>query len=181
MIDLEAEIRRTLQTLHPEPELIEMRVLIPGTRTTGRIYTKSHDVIVDVVNRLENDGNHPYQYYTVLNEISPKLEDRITDDVLWGKPTTKGSDIVRRNYLPIDIDPDLPTGTSASDEEKELTKKVAYRVRDYLTAQGFPDAIIGDSGNGYWPIYRVDLPKDSHTRELQRKLIKHVDKAIEHN
>jgi len=181
MSDLETEIHRTLEVLHPEPALMEMRVLIPGTKSTGRIYTKSHDVIVNEVIRLENDGVHPYQYYTVINEINPELEDRITDSVLWGKvATTKGADIVRRRYLPIDTDPNLPKGTSATDEEKQRTKEVAYRVRNYLTAHGFPDAIIGDSGNGYWPIYCVNMPNDAHTRELHRKLIQHIDKAIEH-
>ena len=99
------EVRRTLEVMHPN-DLIELFVAEPGVKT-GRLYSKSHDAVIEEILRLEKDfekTGKPYQYYTLLNRIDPKLESRITHRIKWSASRTKGSQITRRQHIGFDHD-----------------------------------------------------------------------------
>jgi hypothetical protein len=74
--------------------------------------------------------------------------------------TTSDSEILRRRWLPIDLDPKRPAGICATDEEHEAAVQRVNLVRTWLTEQGWPEALILDSGNGAYLLYRIDLPND---------------------
>ena len=176
------EVLRTLEVMHPN-DLIELFVAEPGVKT-GRLYSKSHDAVIEEILRLEKDfekTGKPYQYYTLLNRIDPKLESRITHRIKWSASRTKGSQITRRQHIGFDHDPKRDAGTSATDEEKALAEIAAQNTRDFLTEDnGWPEPIVADSGNGYWDIYEVDFPKNAETTELIKNLIAFVDAEVEH-
>jgi len=69
--------------------------------------------------------------------------------------SAKDSDIEEIRWLLIDIDPTRKAGLSATVEEKNDGKLVCQQVLRYLTNEGFPSPLLGDSGNGYHLLYRV--------------------------
>ena len=164
MSDVAAEIKRTLATLCQPEQVIELRIL--GSGSTGTNYYTDFDALTRDVLNLEHNNPDGRNYYITFNELDPRVRFR-RDKIAWGKqaqPTTCGEDVVKRRWLPIDIDPDVPKGLSATDKEKETARKATFNVRDFLRMHGFPDPVIGDSGNGYWLFYCVDLPSDSENR-----------------
>jgi hypothetical protein len=60
----------------------------------------------------------------------------------------------------LDADPRRPKGISATDAEHAAALAKAAAVRDFLRAEGWPDPIEADSGNGGHLLYAVDLPND---------------------
>jgi hypothetical protein len=57
-------------------------------------------------------------------------------------------------------------GVSATEDEKKAARLRVLEVRDHLRSRGWPEPIVGDSGNGYHLLYRVDLPNDRGALEL---------------
>lgn len=180
MSDLAAEIRRTLTTLCEPRQVIELRIL-SDKYGVGTNYYADFDALIGDVQKLECNPDSR-NYYITFNELDPRVQRR-RNKLAWGRnaqPTTSSVDVIKRRWLPIDIDPDVPKETSATDDEKEAARVTAYNTRDYLSAHGFPDPVIGDSGNGYWLFYRVDLPADSESYQAHSKLLKFLDENVEH-
>ena len=73
-------------------------------------------------------------------------------------------DVEKRNWMLIDIDPQRPSGVSATDAEKEQARRVSLDICSHLTDRGWPQPIWVDSGNGYHLLYGVDLPRDDGGR-----------------
>jgi hypothetical protein len=97
------------------------------------------------------------------------------------------ADVPARRWVLVDVDPVRPPGhrdDSATDSEKEAALEVLGRVREYLTADGWPAPVVGDSGNGYHLLYRlaedvpvakVPVPADDPVRRLLRHLAARFD------
>jgi len=101
-------------------------------------------------------------WYVIINPVNPALLARAVNRIrpVGKDPTTADADILHRRWLPIDFDAVRPKGISASDEEHNAALELALKVRDTLTAAGWPEPIYADSGNGAHLLYRVDLPAD---------------------
>ena len=88
--------------------------------------------------------------YVTLNEVNPILLSRRANRIKtrMGKKdaSTADTDIIRRNWLPIDIDPIRPSGLSSSEEEHSNALARADSIVGYLFEMGWSEPIIGDSG-----------------------------------
>ena len=101
-------------------------------------------------------------YYT-LNPVRPTLGDK----------AAKNADILKRRWILVDVDPvKAEPDASATEPEKGEAWSVAGEVLDALTAEGWPEPVIVDSGNGYHLLYRVDLPNDTASGLEVRDLLK---------
>ena len=112
--------------------------------------------------------------YITLNQIDPALLARSANHLGKAKKGQATSDthVKRRVWLLIDLDPQRPSGVSATDEEHHAALLKTQAVRRWLSLQGWPDPVMADSGNGGHLLYAIDLPaKDDH-------LIENVLKAI---
>jgi len=90
--------------------------------------------------------------------------------------TTSDSDITKRRWLPVDVDPVRPSGVSSSEEEHHAAIERAQRIASYLAEErGWPSPIVADSGNGAHLLYRVDLPNDSESRMLVKRVLEVLD------
>ncbi len=100
--------------------------------------------------------------YVTMNPVNPSLLARSANRLKTARrnETTSDTDIVCRRWLLIDIDPARPAGISATDAEKELAFEKAMEVSEGLSSMSWPAPVIVDSGNGYYLLYRVDLPAD---------------------
>jgi hypothetical protein len=160
-VDL-AEIRRALDLLTVPGGVVEVRGLkVPGR---GKPYTVAgyfldRDKAAQAAAAL--DARKPAGVYLVLNPANPALLARSPNQLTDGlEPLTSDSEIERRGWLPIDVDPQRPSGLSASEDEHCAAEDTARGVAAWLSSQGWPAPIMADSGNGFHVLYRVDLPAD---------------------
>jgi hypothetical protein len=101
--------------------------------------------------------------YYVLNRLDAALLGRAYNRLKeHAEYTTADNNILRRRWLPIDLDPVRPAGISSSDEEHATAIERARIIADDMAAEwGRP--IVADSGNGAHLLYRIDLANDQES------------------
>ena len=148
------EIKRALSILFTPGDVIELRALdINGKTQAG--YFSDFDQLAIEATRLSGLAAG---IYVVLNQIDRTLLARSQNRIaLFPKNLTQDKDITGRRWLPIDIDPNRPSGISSTDQEHAAGLTVAIMVKTYLIKLGFPaDSILtGDSGNGAHVLVRI--------------------------
>jgi hypothetical protein len=86
------------------------------------------------------------------------------------------ADVVRRCWLPIDVDarrqPVHDSHVSTTDAEKAEGLKVVLAIRDFLSSQGWPAPMVCDSGNSYHAFYRIDLANDEPSKLMIQRVLK---------
>ena len=110
--------------------------------------------------------------FVSLNPVDPALlaraNNRVNERV---QNTTSDHHVLRRTWLFLDIDPDRPSGISSTDEELSKARAVADEVAAYLNSQSWPDPIVAMSGNGYYVLYRIDLPNSQESTSLVKAVL----------
>ena len=157
-------------------QVIEVRALTDQFTHSG--YFSDFDALVRSVEPLDADGS-VHGIYVTLNEVNPALLSRRANRIKMrlGKKdsTTSDADILRRRWLPIDIDPLRPSGVSSTDEEHGLALAKAEEIARWIAGLGFPDPIRADSGNGAHLLYRIDLPNDEAATALVKACLTTLD------
>ena len=157
-------------------QVVEVRALTDQFTHSG--YFSDHDALVRAVEPLDAD-NSVHGIYVTLNEVNPALLSRRANRIKMrlGKKdsTTSDADILRRRWLPIDIDPLRPSGVSSTDEEHGLALAKADEVARWIAGLGFPDPVRADSGNGAHLLYRIDLPNDEAATALVKACLATLD------
>jgi hypothetical protein len=120
---------------------------------------------------LELDGKYPAVYLT-LNPVNPALLARACNRVIpYAELTTSDRDIEHRQCLLIDCDPKRPSGISSTNAEHDSAIATAYSTRDGLRADGWPEPVVADSGNGGHLLYWINAPNTPLvTARVQRAL-----------
>lgn len=166
--DVIAEIRRTLAVLFEPGDIIELRILnVPGIGIASGYFSDLDKLAGDAARW---DGKAPGIYVT-LNPVKPELLDRSPNRCKTHcKPgdLTRDVDILKRRWLPIDLDPVRPADTSSTDKEHFAAIARAKVVRSSLALDGWPEPIVADSGNGGHLLYGVEGPNDGQTKERVR-------------
>jgi len=169
-------VRDTLARLAVEGQVVEVRAL--GDTATHSGYFNDPALAVRAVDPLDADPSIAGIYVT-LNEVNPALLSRRVNRIKMRlskkDSTTSDADILRRRWLPIDIDPVRPSGVSSTDEEHTLAIAKADGIAAWLTGLGFPDPIRADSGNGAHLLYRIDLPNDTAATALVKGCLATLD------
>ncbi len=168
-----AEIRRALAVLFSPGDVIELRALDVGGKTHAG-YFNDFDALTGAAAKLSGLAAG---VYVVLNKINPDLLARAANHIVVGpKNLTQDKDILRRRWLPLDIDPNRPAGISSTDAEHEHAIRIAFEIRRWLTTFGFSQSsiILMDSGNGAHILIRIDLPNDSDSELLVKNCIRAV-------
>lgn len=168
------DIVRDLKLLYDPGEVFEIRMLPKGKGSIFSGYFNNIDKCVDAC--LKMDGI-PEGIYTTINPCKPELLARVCNRIEPQKASrsnlTTETDIQKRKWLMFDVDAKRPTGISASDQEHELAIKTAYELARKLKEEmGFPEAIIGDSGNGAHVEYRIDLPNTKEVKDILESFFK---------
>ncbi len=162
------EIARTHELLFKPRQVVELRAF--KCRETVSGYFDNGEALTQKAVELDGRG---YAVYVTLNEVDPALLARAKNRArkVYREPTTSDSNIVRRCWLPLDFDPEHPSGMSSTDEEKGAALLRAREVRDYLKGKGWPEPVFADSGNGAHLLYRVDLPNDPESLGLVKGVL----------
>ena len=153
----------TMHLLIAPDQITELRALEATTANdhwphTVSGYFDNTDKLVAALARIRTAKG----IYIVLNPVEPALLARAANRI---RRTPKGestqdSNIVRRLWLPVDTDPQRPSGISATDAEREVALERAELICAYLRGLGWPDPVSADSGNGGHLLYRIDLATD---------------------
>jgi len=169
----QTEIERFLCLLHCAGNVVEIRALKVSTPDYRRAHTVSgyFDDFARAAAAAAELSQHAGAVYCTLNEIDPALLARAHNRVrpVESGETTSDTNVRRRRWLLVDLDPVRPAGISATDAEREAARQRARDVHGYLRGEGWPDPIAGDSGNGNHLLYPLDLPRDDGGR-VQRIL-----------
>ncbi len=151
-----------------EPEaVVELRAFSGRKTVSG--YFDDHEVLAREAQKLDQRG---FQVYVTLNKVNPDLLARAANRIKeYPKSTTSDTDIIRIRWLPLDFDPARPSGVSSTEEEKKAAERLAREVREFTRERGWPDPVVGDSGNGFHLLYRVDLPATQASRDLVKNVL----------
>ncbi len=170
------EIQNTLTHLFTPGQVIEVRAITEDGISSG-YYNDLTIAARDILDR-EKD-THVSGIYVTLNEVNPALLARRANRIKYrlGRKdaSTADTDIIRRRWLPIDIDPVRPSGVSSSESEHADALSRADSIAEFLSGLGWPEPVIADSGNGAHLLYRIDLPNDEDSRNLVRSMLECLD------
>jgi len=158
MIADRAEIDRAIALLFEPRSVVEVRIPLTGAGVVSGYFDDPVKLAAEI-QRADAKYRAPGVYY-VLNPINPALlaraHNRLQDRA---KYTTADADILRRRWLPVDLDPVRPTGVSSSDEEHEAAIGRARIIAQDMASK-WGGGILADSGNGAHLLYEIDLPND---------------------
>jgi len=169
-------LRDAVSLLARPGQVVEVRALTDLFTHSG--YFSDPAALVRAVEPLDAD-NSVHGIYVTLNEVNPALLSRRANRIKMrlGKKdsTTSDADILRRCWLPVDIDPLRPSGVSSTEEEHGLALAKAEEVALWIAGLGFPDPVRADSGNGAHLLYRIDLPNDDEALALVKNCLVTLD------
>ena len=166
-----AAITAALKVLNPENRVTELRILNTPRKTISGYYDNM-DLLA--IQAAAWSGAAPV--YITLNPVKPELLVRAQNCTVDHASTTTGDqDIVKRIWLPIDLDPKRRSGISSTNEEHEAAHERALQVVEFTESLGWPDPIWADSGNGAHLLYRIDLPNDDASRQLIERTLQALD------
>lgn len=162
----DAGILDALRVLYTPGQVVELRV--PKGGADGTISGFFNRGTLLALSAAELSGSYP-GIYTTLNPLRPDLiersPNRLTRNADRGTLSTD-ADVIARRWILVDVDPARPADVSSTEDERRAAFELAGRVSEYLRAQGWPDPVLADSGNGAHLLYRVDLPNDENARTL---------------
>ena len=163
------DLSRTLTTLFPDGGTLELRALADHSVHSG--YFDDFGLLIEKAEALDGMPEVAGIYVT-LNIVNPALlsrrSNRVKMNLGYKEPATGDGDILRRRWLPVDLDPVRPAGVSSTDAEHGAALARAGEVAAWLSSKGFPEPVRGDSGNGAHLLYRIDLPNDEEATRLVR-------------
>ncbi len=148
----------------PQGAVFELRML--GKRN-GHIDSGYFDDCAAAANAIISSQAYYKGIYFTPNPVSTEAQARAFNRVQpWAKVTTSDTEITRRKWLLIDIDPKRMKGVSSNAEEHANALKLAHDLAATLSLlYGFPDPLISDSGNGAHVDYRIDEPNTDEVRD----------------
>ncbi len=129
--------------------------------------------------RAINPYDGQYNIFFTLNTVMPDVVSRSVNHFKeWAKNTTTDREIVRRDWILIDLDPDRPAGVSSTNEELSHAKMLAEKLIEFLTEQGFSQPVECMSGNGYHLLYPISLENTQENTILIKEFLAGIDKKF---
>ena len=118
-------------------------------------YFDSHKEFCNAVKLL--DATEQGNIYFTLQVIDKRLIGRAFNRIKASDVTTSDNNVFAYRWLPIDIDPERPSGISSSDSEFEAAVDIRDEVIDYVMERcSFPQKpITSMSGNGVHILFKL--------------------------
>src|SRR5690606_28590263 len=92
------------------------------------------------------------------NRIDPQLLGRYCNRIeQWASDAATDANVIRRRWLLIDLDPVRPKNTAATEAQVEAARDAAAKCYRLLKAEGWPEPLAGESGNGWQLLYPMEL------------------------
>ena len=163
-----AEAYKRWDVLRDGNQLTEIRLLANDGRTASGIFDNIDEIVKAIV-PYTNDWNI---YYTI---------NRLPDDVrglpqynkiiVRPKQTCNDNMMIARDYVCIDLDSRRLSGTNATDEQVEFTKKKANEVYQYLVNVGFNPPTVVFSSSGVHLYLRCAMQNNEKNTKLVKRFL----------
>lgn len=166
------EVLRAARLLFRAGSVVEVRVPKAGKLRTISGYFDDLEMLARDVAKLDF-ARYPGVYWTI-NPVDPALLSRgvnRTQGHIDSGFCSSDDSIVRRCWLPIDLDPKRPTGISSTEAQHEAALALGLHVQSELIRDGWTEAVFADSGNGAHLLYPIDLPNDHESRDLLSRVL----------
>jgi hypothetical protein len=165
-----ALIRSNLDILMQPGQVVELRVLgVQGKRRTDSGYFGDPDKLARSAAAYEHRAEG---IYITLNPVNPALTARANNRVKeYADHTSTDTDVLRRVWLPIDLDAVHPAGISSTREEHLAALRKAWECSRWLHQRGWGEPVFASSGNGAHLLYPIDLPNDALSAELVKGVL----------
>jgi hypothetical protein len=177
-----SRVRRILEAIRRmwQPgEVHELRILGSGRGVLSGYYDDAEAFARDAAL-----WNGRANIYWTINPINPDLLIRSKNSLkefVGEGLTTSDAGIIRRCWLPVDVDSVRPSGVAATHTEHCRALAMVGRIADYLTAAGFPQPAELDSGNGGHLLYPVDLPNDGGGRTFVKRFLETLAREFDND
>jgi len=170
----ESDVRRFFRLLQQgdSKAVIELRALAYGGRENNTYagFFDTEDSFVDAAKQATQLSGG---VYVTINVCNPQLLCRAANRAKpYAKLTTSDRDILRRRYLPIDLDPERPAGTASSDEQHQAAIVKGDVVQDFIAEKGWLSPIVVDSGNGCHLFMPFEQANDDDAKLLAMNILK---------
>jgi hypothetical protein len=161
-----AEVLATLLTFIRPGQITELRALEVDGRATYFGYF-DHEHLPDMARAAIDLEGRAKGVYFIPNPIKPELLARCPNRVrkAHSGELTKDEDILAREWMLVDVDPERPANTSSTAAEKAAGHEVIEPARFYLLEEMEADAdalVLCDSGNGYHLPVRIQMDAADH-------------------
>src|SRR5690554_628177 len=139
----DTEIIQALELLFEPGDVFEIRVLEAERASYRRPHVESgyfdYEHRADVPRALAQIDK-ALGIYVTINPVNPALLARSANRLVVARrnQSAGNTDVLRRRWLFIDIDPVRPAGISATDAEKTLAFDRTMEVREGLVSMGWP-------------------------------------------
>ena len=165
-------------------QLVEIRML---TKDKGPIFSGIFNNADSIIRALEGFPDR-IAVKGVDYTLNP-LKDHCRNWPQFGKiiqagKTANDTDIQKRSWLLIDIDPKRPSGINATDEEKGKARAVADSILKLYDIEipaidYFPNPkLIIDSGNGYHLLWRCDMENTPESTQTVRDFLQTLNNTF---
>jgi len=172
----QADILAGLKLLCEPGEVYELRC--PKTSNDGTVSGYFDDLETLAYHAEYWSGVAPSVYLT-LNPVKRDLLARAANRIQRrARETTADHEVTHRRRLLLDFDPVRPAGISSTDDEHVAALARTQECRDWLAAQGLPEPLLADSGNGGHLVYGLDLPNDESSRLLVENFLKAISRRF---
>lgn len=118
-------IIEALAALFYREDVIELRVIYSKGKKRVFVGYFDGDYREDMANEAVRLNEQGAAVYVTLNQIDPQLLEQCPNKVQPSFNAAIDSDVTKRRWLPIDIDPVRPSNTSATDRQFAEAKIVA--------------------------------------------------------
>lgn len=174
MTETKLSVREQMQCFFKEGNIYEIRAI---QRNNGKrqIVSGYFDNIQDFASNAEELTKDYKAVYFTLNPVLPSFATQWKMNTIHdGKNTTKDEHILRRHWLPIDLDPVRDTDTSSSNEELETAQQRGKEILAYLDTFGWSkySYTYACSGNGIHICYPINLPNDDESKQAIANFLK---------
>lgn len=151
-------------------QTVELRSICNGRISSG--YFNQKEALLHAA--LKEDSTAKGIFITINPLIEQSTSQPLNQPVRRASQASKDKDVLRRQWLPIDIDPERPSNTSSTDVEKKRAYELALTISKYLEEVNISTAVFADSGNGYHLLVPIDLPNDDASKTLVRNVLNHL-------
>jgi P4 family phage/plasmid primase-like protien len=168
-VSVAADIERFLNTIWLPGEVRELRIPHYNKyHSTASGYFDSPGTLA----RAAVDYDDKANLYITLNPVNPALiaraHNRIDDRA---EHATADADVLQRCWFYLDIDPVRPSGISSTEAERKAALATLGSITDFLSGAGWPLPVTAMSGNGYYALYRIDLPNTPEVTALLKAVL----------
>jgi hypothetical protein len=150
---------------------VELRVLDFKHRITN-IYSGYFDDPEKFIEAVSFASINSSGIYMPINVLNPALIARRSNRATeYAKLTTADCDIIRRQFIPIDLDPIRSSGVSSTDEQHEASLNKARTIHKWIIKEKWPEPIFCDSGNGAHLLLPIDLPNNEESTVFVQNML----------